>query len=389
MAEPTPPKAPQGATVGAARAASGQREALLKIARDPATRAGILDMVARDPGADEEIHLALLRNTSTPAQAREHLARVGGAAVLEALAAEEAGLRDHPAVALAVLENPAADEAVRAAAQALPEGGGEEIAPPARAAVGILDRSRLLEIARDPGADPANLNVVGREAGADAEILTALLRHPRTPDALLVYIALVGTPPILNEILAKPERLRNHPAIAQAMLENGEADDALRVKIRAVLTESPEEAAKRPLPLYQFIKGLSAGQRLALAMKGSKEARMLLIKDPNEMVALEVIYSPRITETEILAIAQMRDVHEQVLRAIASNKQHRANKPIVWALLNNPKTPAGVSVGLGLGNLSEKELEALAKNRNIPSALQRAARSALERKRRRTGGHGR
>jgi hypothetical protein len=359
----------------------------LKIARDPATQAEILNRVARDPGADEEIHIALLRNPATPARAWEHLARVGGLAVLKALAADEARLRTHPAIALAVRENPAADEGVRAAVEAAPEEAGEEIAPPVRAAIGILDRSRLLEIARDPGADAASLNVVGREAGADPEILTALLRHPRTPESLLIYIALVGTPAILHEILAKPERLRANPAIAQAMLENGDADDPLRVKVRAVLNESPEEAAKR-LPLYQLIKGMGVGQRLALAMKGSKEARMLLIKDPNEMVALEVIYSPRITETEILAIAQMRDVHEQVLRAIAANKQHRANKPIVWALLNNPKTPPGVSVGLNLGNLSEKELEALAKNRNIPAALQRAARSTLERKRRRTGGHG-
>jgi hypothetical protein len=115
---------------------------------------------------------------------------------------------------------------------------------------------------------------------------------------------------------------------------------------------------------------------------------MILIKDPNEMVALEVIYSPRITETEILAIAQMRDVSEHVLRAIAGNKQYRGKKQIIWALLNNPKTPPGVTTGFNLGNLSEKELQGLMKNRNIPSALQRAVRAALERKQRRAGGHG-
>ena len=130
------------------------------------------------------------------------------------------------------------------------------------------------------------------------------------------------------------------------------------------------------------------GQRLSLAMKGSKDARMILVKDSNEMVALEVIYSPRITENEILAIAGMRDVNENVLRAIAGSKLHRANKQMVWALLNNPKTPSGTAMGLGLANLSEKELDGLSRNRNISATLQRAARTALERKRRRSSGGG-
>lgn len=373
-----------GGTGAAAAASAGRREALLRMALDPETDPEVLSLVAQEESADEAIHLALIRNPGAGDQVWQHIAQVGSLGVLQEIAAQEARLRAHLSLARAILLNPAADEALRRAAKALL---GESTEGP-RPAAGLLDRSQLLQIARDPQAEAAALNVVAREAGADQEINLALARHPRATDAILVYLALVGTPAVLQEILAKGERLRSHPAIAQAMLENEEANDALRVKIRAVLNENPSEEATKPAPLYQLIKGMSTGQRLAFAMKGSKEARMLLIKDPNEMVALEVIYSPRITENEILAIAQMRDVSEQVLRTIASNKQYRAKKQILWALLNNPKTPAGVSIGLNLGNLSEKELAGLMKNRNIPSALQRAVRAALEKKQRRSGGHG-
>jgi len=158
--------------------------------------------------------------------------------------------------------------------------------------------------------------------------------------------------------------------------------------VRATMAPPTAGPAKPPVPLYNLIKGMSAGQRLALAKKGNKEVRMILIKDSNDMVALQVVTSPRITEPETLSIAQMRDVGENVLRTIAANKQHRANKQITWALLNNPKTPLGVTLGVGLRSLSEKELEQLAKNRNVSAALQRAARALLDKKRKPSGGAG-
>jgi hypothetical protein len=388
-------------------AAAGRREALLRIALDPETDPDVLTMLAHEDAADDGVLLALICHPRLPDEAWEHIARAGSPTLLKALLAQEKRLRERPPIARAVLENPAAGEAMRGLIRSLLEEGGSGAGAPGalesaegprtdgdlaqdrpRVPAGILDRSQLLQLALDPAADQTVLTVVSREAGADEEVLLALVRHPRTPDGVLVYVALVGTPQILQEMLGRADRLRAHPLILQAMLENGEAEEPLRVKVRALLNEIPAEAAKRPVALYQLIKGMSTGQRLAFAMKGSKEARMILIKDPNEMVALEVIYSPRITETEILAIAQMRDVSEHVLRAIAGNKQYRGKKQIIWALLNNPKTPPGVTTGFNLGNLSEKELQGLMKNRNIPSALQRAVRAALERKQRRAGGHG-
>ena len=50
------------------------------------------------------------------------------------------------------------------------------------------------------------------------------------------------------------------------------------------------------------------------------------------------------------------------------------------ALLNNPKTPVGVSLGLGLQSLTDRELDDLTKNRNIPGAVSRAAKQIADRR---------
>ncbi len=362
---------------------ASRRDHLLRIAQDPETDPEVLKLVVQQAGTDEEILLALARNPSTPDETLVYVALVGSPAILKELAAQAARLKAHPAIGQAILKDLRLDEGLRGAVRSLLQEAGvaAEALPASAVAFG---RENLLKIALSPQADPAALNIVAREAGADEEVFLALVRNPRTPDQALVYLALVGSPAILKELAAQAARLKAHPAIGQAILENPDTDDGLRAKVRAALEGS--DATKRSVPLFQLIKGMSTGQRLALAMKGNKDARMILVKDSNEMVALEVIYSPRITETEILAIAQMRDVNENVLRAIAGSKMYRGHKQVVWALLNNPKTPSGMAMGLGLGNLSEKELDHLAKNRNISATLQRAARNALEKKRRRSGG---
>ena len=118
---------------------------------------------------------------------------------------------------------------------------------------------------------------------------------------------------------------------------------------------------------------------------------MILVRDANETIALEVIGSPRITDAEIVQISQMQDVSEKVLRAIGSNRKYRFNKAVVLNLLHNPKTPVAISLGLGMPRLSDRELSGLAKNRNIPTVVSRAAHAILDKRKKASqppgGGH--
>jgi len=92
------------------------------------------------------------------------------------------------------------------------------------------------------------------------------------------------------------------------------------------------------------------------------------------------VASPRITDGEILVVAAMRDVSEKVLRYIAYNRKYRQNHQVVVMLLNNLAPLWGLAEALGRANSHGRELKDLAKNRNIPTVVSRAAKQILDRR---------
>jgi hypothetical protein len=124
------------------------------------------------------------------------------------------------------------------------------------------------------------------------------------------------------------------------------------------------------------IAAMSPPQRLALAMRGTREERAVLIRDPNKIVAVAVLSSPKVTDSEVESIAKMANVSEDVLRIIGQTRAWMKNYAIASALARNPKTPMGVSLNL-LPRLLEKDVKALASDRNVPDVLRLAARKRL------------
>jgi hypothetical protein len=129
----------------------------------------------------------------------------------------------------------------------------------------------------------------------------------------------------------------------------------------------------------QKIAALSPAQRLALAMKGTREERAILVRDPNRIVAVAVLSSPKISEAEVESIAKMANVSEEILRIIGHTRVWLKKYTIVSALAKNPKTPLGVSLTL-LPRLLEREVKALSTDRNVPETLRIAARKKLTEK---------
>jgi hypothetical protein len=139
---------------------------------------------------------------------------------------------------------------------------------------------------------------------------------------------------------------------------------------------APQDAGEKEKSTLQKIAAMSPAQRLALAMKGTREERTILVRDPNRMVAVAVLSSPKLTETEVETIAKMANVSEDILRIIGKTRAWLKNYAIVSALTRNSKTPIGVSLNL-LPRLIEKDVKALATDRNIPEVLRFAARKKL------------
>ena len=114
-------------------------------------------------------------------------------------------------------------------------------------------------------------------------------------------------------------------------------------------------------------------ERLKAAMKGSREMRAILIRDPNKMVAASVLSSAKVTESEVEGFARMATLSEEVLRIIASNRAWTKNYGIVVGLTKNPKTPLGLSLNL-MSRLNDRDISALSMDRNVPESLRTAAR---------------
>ncbi len=262
--------------------------------------------------------------------------------------------------------------------------------PDADTPAGLQADVDLLVVAQNPKSVPEVLELVAAQPGLTPDVLLALLRNPQTPGAAMVTLAAAATGPLLDTLLASLERLGRWTEALEALLTNPGTPEVRRPVIEKFLeaAKKRDTGGTKVKNLLLQVKELPVGQRLALAKKGNKDVRMILIKDSNEMVAMEVVTSTRITDGEILAIAMMRDVSDKILRYIANNRKYRQNKLIILALLNNPRTPVGVSLSLGLSSLTERELNDLAKSRNIPGALARAAKQLLDRRRAPAGGGG-
>jgi hypothetical protein len=136
--------------------------------------------------------------------------------------------------------------------------------------------------------------------------------------------------------------------------------------------EDGDELSSERFSMLNRIMKMGVKDRMKLAMKGDREARNILIRDPNRLVCTAVANNPRITEQEVAAIATMRSVPEDILRQIASHRQWQRSYNIMHNLVKNPRTPLGNSMTL-MTKMQNRDLAALSKNRNVPEAVRRHA----------------
>jgi hypothetical protein len=126
----------------------------------------------------------------------------------------------------------------------------------------------------------------------------------------------------------------------------------------------------------QRLSEMTVPQKLSRATKGTREERAILIRDPNRLIAVAVLSSPKLTDSEVESIAKMSSVSDEILRLIATNRNWMKNYVVASALSRNPKTPLAVSMNL-LSRLNDKDLKALSTNRNVPEVLRASARKKL------------
>jgi hypothetical protein len=175
----------------------------------------------------------------------------------------------------------------------------------------------------------------------------------------------------------RPEELSD--AEAEAVLRSLLGDDAGEFAEELVAESAAEPSPELGNNLYALIQGMSVFQKIKLARMGNKEARALLVRDRNKIVASAAIRSPKITENEVVTFAKLRNVCDEVLRAIAQNRDWTRSYPVKLALATNPKTPPPAAVKF-LNYLQERDLRGIMKSKDVPSAISTHARRILSKK---------
>jgi len=170
------------------------------------------------------------------------------------------------------------------------------------------------------------------------------------------------------------------PDAEEAAPDQGPTADEIIEEYQELADENapPMEEGKR-LTLAQRIMRMSIAEKIKLATKGNKEARSYLMRDSNKLVSVAVIRSPKITDGEILAVANNRAAQDDVLRVVYNNREWLKMYPVKLALTKNPKVPLPVAMKF-LAQLRESEVKDLAKNKNVPSGVQLLARKMMEKK---------
>jgi hypothetical protein len=158
-------------------------------------------------------------------------------------------------------------------------------------------------------------------------------------------------------------------------------DEIPAIEAEEPLVDSPEAAEELDEnedrdTAVQRIARMGFTERLKAAVKGTREMRALLIRDPNKMIAAAVLSSPKLSEPEVEGIARMTNVSDEVLRIIGNNRAWTKNYGVLLGLVKNPKTPLAMSMNM-MARLNDRDITQLSVDRNVPEPLRVAARKKV------------
>ena len=303
-----------------------------------------------------------------------------------ALCAEAASLpaddRIEPLCILAADKDPAVREKAAAALQTQP-------------------LKNVLTALAQPNAAPEMFAYCAAEFPRRPGVADALAQNKTCPIEVLRPVIRYLSVTAIQDLFEDLDRLSTSPPLVAELIASGVVNPEQRVQLLDLQREDLEpeeafaEAAKEAEPdvkkretLLQKLSTMRVVERVQRALKGGREERMLLIRDPCKVVARAVLQSPLISEQEVENFAGMASLTDETLRLIAGNRRFRKNYAVVRGLMFNPKSPLEVTLHL-LPHLKAQDLKFLTMSKNIPDTLRTAAfRLQRQRASERGGGGG-
>lgn len=306
-------------------------------------QAGVLDVLgpvyAKDAGLSERI----LQHPSIVATTVAAMAAVCTEAVAELIATNEERLLKHPAI----IEKLYLNKATR-----------------------MSTADRILELAvRNNVACPGIPAFEQAKKAIDGELVAEATEEPNFDDLQFKDAQKLATEVVLGD------EEDTHAVDPQTGKE--EVIDKAK-PLHAIWADIRPPAKIRLLTLGSLKTYDDAGNETEHSFD-MKAIRMLGVRDPNPLVAVAALKAPGMSDTEVVRIAGMRNVSEDVLREIANNREWTRVYQVKFNLCSNPRTPFGQSSKFIL-HLRDNDLKTVSKSKDVPGAVQTAAKQQLARK---------
>ena len=308
--------------------------------------------------------------------------------------------------------------------------GDEEVAARASTTLTGFTLEQFLEVLEVQDLEALEIDLLARQV-PDEKLWARIVRDVRTADETLRWMARVGGENAQDALITNQRRimgclellqdLRDNPSATPVVLRRvrefeeeflekacawvaGDEEEeapvpgvsieeqisalkAIGMQIRG-MGEAPDEAAVRPEEdepdeihdAFLRLSRMNTFEKIMQALKGSREERLILVRDRNHLVVRAVMQSPKLGETEVQAIAGMRAASDEALRMIGARPPWLRRYGVLRNLVFNPKTPPGIATSL-LPRLSERDLGILTRDRNVSEAVRSFARQVKAKRR--------
>jgi hypothetical protein len=324
-------------------------ESFAGLAADPASSSDVLGFLCLWSRSPREVIEAVVFNRATPDEALARLAvQTKEAAVIEAISLKQQSLIRAPEIIEAILSNPVrTPDAERRAREVREEFFDKQFGAQM---VAEEQRVRAQTQAARAAAEEAARSTVTIEGIEDLVRLGLIEEHAdgEIDDSIIEqYESEFG--PFDPTLTDESQQLNLDRLVGEVEADEGR-----------VLPER--------LPVFQQIALMSIKDRVMLAIKGTREARLILVRDPNRIIAGAVLRNPRLTDAEIEGISAIKTVPEDVLRQIGQSRAWTRSYTVIHNLVRNPRTPIAISLGF-LNRILTRDLRALSLNKNIPDVI--------------------
>jgi hypothetical protein len=292
----------------------------------------------------------------------------------------------------------------------------EEIAAQAGATLLAVPADQMLALAKDQSAGPGLLGWILAQR-PERELREVVLQNPTLPDEAIEAQAGSLSEELAELVVINQVRLLRRTSLLEMLEANPSLSNDQRRRLRELresfhIGEQPTPAASEPAPAapppeaaepeeeppppasdeealarylsederqeeekvsaVQRLYRQNTAQKMISALKGTREERAILVRDPNRLVSSAVLGSPKLTDVEIESFAGMKSLSGEVLRKIGNHKEWMKRYGVVANLVKNPRTPLAISIGL-VSRLNPRDIKSLSVDRNVPEVIRKQA----------------